>query len=86
MDFLPQNLNPFGSQERKKLEKLSRELLNYPLFQLRANATYSLVQMLMLFVACVLHNKSAEARCRTGKYPSADDALLHIRDKTTGFS
>ncbi|MBS3067773.1 transposase [Candidatus Micrarchaeota archaeon] len=85
MVFLPENLKPFSSQEKEKniLEKLSRELLNYNLFQFRANARYNSAQIMKLFVDAAISNKSTENRSKTGNYPSADDALLHIKDKTT---
>ena len=85
MDILPKTLNPFGSQEKetKILEKLSRELLNYDLFQFRANAKYTPAQAMKLIVDAAISHRSAENRCRTGIYPSADDALLHLKDKTT---
>lgn len=82
MEFLPKQINPFGSQE-KMLKKLSRELLNYQLFQLRANAVYSTAQIMKLFVDAAISHRSVENRAKTGSYPSADDALLHIKDKTT---
>lgn len=82
MEFLPKQINPFGSQE-KMLKKLSRELLNYQLFQLRANAVYSTAQIMKLFIDAAISHRSTENRSKLGNCPSADDALLHIRDKTT---
>ncbi|MBD3405676.1 MAG: transposase [Candidatus Lokiarchaeota archaeon] len=83
MDILPKTLNPFSSQEKttKKLKRLSRELLNHPLFQIRGNAVYSPSQIMKLFVTAAMKNRSAEAISK-GK-PSADNAFIHIKDKTT---
>lgn len=85
MDILPKTLNPFSSQEksRQKLEKLSRELLNYNLFQLRDNAVYSTAQIMKLFVDAALNRTSAEEISRRRNGTTADNALLHIKDKTT---
>jgi len=83
MDILPKQINPFCSQERKKLEKLSRELLNYPLFQLRPNAQYSTAKIMKLFTDAALKRTSVEALSKQRNSTSADNALLHIKDKTT---
>lgn len=65
------------------LKKLSRELLNYQLFQLRGNAVHTTAKIMKLFVDAAISNRSVENRSKIGDYPSADDALLHIKDKTT---
>lgn len=85
MEFLPQQINPFSSQEKskQKLKKLSRELLNYNLFQLRSNAVYSAAQIMKLFVDAALSRTSAEEISMRTDGTTADNALLHIRDKTT---
>jgi len=85
MNILPKNLNQFSSQEKaiQKLKKLSRELLSFPLFQLRNNAKHSTSNILKLFVDAAITNDSPEARCKKGNYSSADDALLHVKDKIT---
>lgn len=70
---------------KQKLEKLSCELLNYSLFQLRANAIYSTAQIMKLFVDAAICRTSVEFISKKDKQqqPSADDALIHIKDKTT---
>ena len=85
MDILPQTLNPSSSHEKskQKLEKLSRELLNYQLFQLRDNAVYSTAQIMKLFVDAALNGTSAEEISKRKEGTTADNALLHLRDKTT---
>lgn len=79
----PKRLNKLSSQEKKKLERLSRELLNCNLFQLKTNAKYAPAEVMKLFVDAAIANRSAESRSKTCKGISADDALLHIKDKTT---
>ncbi len=77
-------LNSFSSQEKtiKKLKKLSSELLNCNLFQLRNNAVYSTAQVMKLFVEAAITNSSPEATAKKGNCPSADDAIGHIKYKT----
>ena len=81
MVFLPENLKPFSSQEKvnKKLINASRELLNCHLFQLGANAKYSFAEVMKLFVDASIKHSSAEAICKKGNYPSADDAFAYQR-------
>lgn len=72
---------PDESIKYDRLKSLSREFLLYPLFNLRSNAKYSIPELLNPLITASTRNRSLENICSSPYFPSADDILLHVKDK-----
>lgn len=83
MDFLPKAKNTHSptTDQQKRMRKLCRKLMDYPVFQFRKNAKYKVAEIMLMAIDAAMENQSLEAVSSIRGGMSADDALLHLKDK-----
>jgi len=83
MDFLPKAKNTHSptTDQQKRMRKLCRKLMDYPVFQFRKNAKYKVAEIMLMVIDAAMENQSLEAVSSIRGGMSADDALLHLKDK-----
>lgn len=68
---------------RRQLQRASRGIRDYQPFRLGANAVYRVSDINRLIIEAAMQNLSPEAVSLLSGGISADDALLHLKDKAT---